>query len=101
MIDRTCFICQILNVRGEQHGASGRMSPLRSKGEAEHYLNPSTSDAQRQQHGFIGMSTTVDELSHTALQEEKTCDAEQVVATGRKSSKTLRGKGEAVWPPLL
>ena len=47
------------------------------------------------------MSTTVDELSYTPSQEEKTRDAEQIVATGRKSWKTLRGKGEAVWPPIL
>lgn len=65
---------------------------------SERYSSPSTSDTQ---HGFICMSTTVDELSYTPSQEEKARDAEQVVATGRKSWKTLRGKGEAVWPPLL
>jgi transcriptional enhancer factor len=67
----------------------------------ERYSSPSTSDAQSQQHGYICMSTTVDELSYTPSQEEKTRDAEQVVATGRKSWKTLKGRGEAVWPPLL
>ena len=45
--------------------------------------------------------TTVDELSYTPPQEEKTRDAEQAVATGRKTWKALKGKGEAVWPPLL
>jgi hypothetical protein len=94
----TYFICQIVNVHGEQHEASGRKSPgpLRSKGETERYSN-----AQSQQHGYICMSTTVDDLSYTPSQEEKTRDAEQVVATGRKSWKTLKGRGEAVWPPLL
>lgn len=66
----------------------------------QRYSCPSTS-ASSQQHEFVCMSTTVDELSYTPSQEEKTRDAEQIVATGRKSWKTLRGKGEAVWPPLL
>ena len=39
--------------------------------------------------------------AYTPPQDEKTRDAEQVVATGRKIWKTLRRKGEAVWPPLL
>jgi hypothetical protein len=94
-IDRAYFIRQILNVRGE-HGASGRESPLKSKGEVERYAIPSTSD----QHGFIDMSTSLDELSYPPSQEE-TRDAEHVVANGRKNWKTLRGKGETVWPPLL
>jgi hypothetical protein len=68
---------------------------------SERYSSPSTSDAQSQQYGYICMSTTVDELSYTPSQEEKTRDAERVVATGRKSWKTLKGRGEAVWPPLL
>ncbi|KAF8813184.1 hypothetical protein BYT27DRAFT_7181660 [Phlegmacium glaucopus] len=66
----------------------------------QRYPSPSPSGTS-QQHGFVCMSTTVDELSYTPSQEEKTRDAEQIVATGRKSWKTLRGKGEAVWPPLL
>jgi hypothetical protein len=98
MIDHTYFICQILNV-GEQHGASGSKSLLRSKVEAERYVNPFTSDAPRL-HECIGMSTTVDELYHRPSLEKKTRDAEQVVADG-KSWKALRGKGETVWPPLL
>ncbi|KAF8804881.1 hypothetical protein BYT27DRAFT_7106114 [Phlegmacium glaucopus] len=66
----------------------------------QRYSCPYTS-ASPQQHGFVCLSTTLDELSYTPSQEEKTRDAEQIVATGRKSWKTLRGKGEAVWPPLL
>ena len=98
MINCTYFISQILNVQGEQHG---RKSPLRGKRGVERYSNLSTSDAQSQQHGFICTSTTVDEFSYTPSQEEKSRDAEQVGATGRKSWRTLRGKREAVWPPLL
>ena len=41
------------------------------------------------------------EPAYTPPQDKKTRDAEQVVATGRKIWKTLRRKGEAVWPPLL
>lgn len=47
------------------------------------------------------MATTVADLSYTPSEEEKSRDAAQFVATGRKSWKTLKGKGEAVWPPLL
>jgi len=47
------------------------------------------------------MSTTVDDLSYTPSEQEKSRDAAQIVATGRRSWKTLKGKGEAVWPPLL
>jgi transcriptional enhancer factor len=65
---------------------------------SDRYSSPSTSDAQ---YGYICISTTIDELSYTPSQEEKTRDAEQVVATGRKSWKTLKGKGESVWPPIL
>ena len=52
------------------------------------------------QDGFINMST-VDDLSYTPSEEEKYRDAAQIAATGRRSWKTLRGKGEAVWPPKL
>ncbi|EDR01694.1 uncharacterized protein LACBIDRAFT_333124 [Laccaria bicolor S238N-H82] len=52
------------------------------------------------QHGFINMST-VDDLSYTPSEDEKYRDAAQIAATGRRSWKTLRGKGEAVWPPNL
>ena len=98
MINYGYFICQILNVQGEQHEASDNKSPPRSKREAERYTNSSTSDAQSQQHGFIGMSTSADELSYTRSHEEKTRDVDQVFATGWK---TQRRKGEAVWPPSL
>jgi transcriptional enhancer factor len=47
------------------------------------------------------MSTTVDDLSYTPSAEERSRDAAQFVDTGRRSWKTLKGKGEAVWPPLL
>ena len=77
MIDRTYLIYQILNVRNEQHGPSGRKSPLRSKQETEYYLNPSTLDTQSQQHGIIGMSTSAGELSYASSQEEKFRNAEQ------------------------
>jgi hypothetical protein len=49
---------------------------------------------------FVCMST-VDDLSYTPSPEERTRDAAQIAATGRRSWKTLKGKGEAVWPPLL
>lgn len=54
----------------------------------------------QQEYSFV-MATTVDDLSYTPSEEEKYRDAAQFVATGRKSWKTLKGKGEAVWPPLL
>ncbi|KAF8972169.1 hypothetical protein BDZ97DRAFT_1783536 [Flammula alnicola] len=54
----------------------------------------------KQEYGFV-MSTTVDDLSYTPSEQEKSRDAAQFLATGRKSWKTLKGKGEAVWPPLL
>ncbi|KAF5391586.1 hypothetical protein D9757_002527 [Collybiopsis confluens] len=50
--------------------------------------------------GFICMST-VEDLSYTPSAEEKSRDAAQIVATGRRSWKTLKGRGEAVWPPQL
>ena len=93
MIHRTYYIYQILNVE-----TSDRKNPPRRRGEAERY---SMSDAESQQHGFVGKSTTVDEHSYSPSQEEKTRDAEQVVATGRKSWKTQRRKGQAVWPLFL
>ncbi|KAF9478326.1 hypothetical protein BDN70DRAFT_880094 [Pholiota conissans] len=54
----------------------------------------------QQEYSFV-MATTVADLSYTPSEEEKSRDAAQFVATGRKSWKTLKGKGEAVWPPLL
>ncbi|KAJ7592967.1 hypothetical protein C8J56DRAFT_1161962 [Mycena floridula] len=43
----------------------------------------------------------VDDLSYTPSAAEKTRDDAQLAATGRRNWKTLRGKGEAVWPPQL
>lgn len=60
-------------------------------------VSVATTDSQ---HGFINMST-VDDLSYTPSEEEKYRDAAQIAATGRRSWKTLRGQGEAVWPPNL
>lgn len=54
----------------------------------------------KQHPGFVCMST-VDDLSYTPSAEERSRDAAQIVATGRRSWKTLKGKGEAVWPPHL
>lgn len=45
--------------------------------------------------------STVDDLSYTPSAEELSRDAAQVAATGRRSWKTLKGRGEAVWPPQL
>jgi TEA/ATTS domain len=45
--------------------------------------------------------STVDGLSYTPSAEERSRDAAQIVATGRRSWKTLKGTGEAVWPPQL
>lgn len=45
--------------------------------------------------------STVDDLSYTPSIEERMRDAAQILATGRRSWKTLKGKGEAVWPPHL
>lgn len=50
--------------------------------------------------GFVCMST-VDDLSYTPTDEQRHRDAAQILATGRRSWKTLKGKGEAVWPPNL
>lgn len=46
-------------------------------------------------------TSTVEDLSYTPSAREQTRDAAQIAATGRRSWKTLRGKGEAVWPPNL
>ncbi|KAJ3922918.1 hypothetical protein F5877DRAFT_183, partial [Lentinula edodes] len=49
---------------------------------------------------YISMST-VEDLSYTPSVQERTRDAAQIMATGRRSWKTLKGRGEAVWPPHL
>jgi hypothetical protein len=56
--------------------------------------------ADKQPLTYVCMST-VDDLSYTPSAEERTRDAAQIAATGRRSWKTLKGKGEAVWPPHL
>lgn len=50
---------------------------------------------------YIFISTTVDDLAYTPSAEERSRDAAQFVATGRKWWKTLKKGGEAVWPPML
>ena len=57
---------------------------------------PYMSDTLTQQHRFICISTVVNELSYTPLQEERTCEAEQAVPTDRHSWKTLRGRREPI-----
>ena len=59
----------------------------------------SSSTRVSQNSGFT--MPTVDDLSYTPSAEERLRDAAQISATGRRSWKTLKGKGEAVWPPLL
>ena len=59
-----------------------------------------SSDKQLQPSGYVCMST-VDDFSYTPSAEERTRDAAQIVITGRRSWKMLKGKGEAVWPPNL
>ena len=49
---------------------------------------------------FITLST-VDDLSYTPSEEQKSRDRAQIQATGRRSWKTLKGKAEAVWSPEL
>ncbi|KAH6913381.1 hypothetical protein BKA70DRAFT_720760 [Coprinopsis sp. MPI-PUGE-AT-0042] len=56
--------------------------------------------SQAQQITFVTMST-VDDLSYSPSEGQKTRDAAQVAATGRRSWKKLKGKPEAVWPPAL
>ncbi|KAK1222869.1 hypothetical protein PQX77_014291 [Marasmius sp. AFHP31] len=65
-----------------------------------HHTSPGSSSLSRKHIGYVCMST-VDDLSYTPSAEEKHRDAAQIVATGRRSWKTLKGKGEAVWPPHL
>ncbi|KZV76484.1 hypothetical protein PENSPDRAFT_421177 [Peniophora sp. CONT] len=45
---------------------------------------------------------SVDDLSYHPLAcDDRTRDAVRTIVSGRKSWKTLKGKGEAVWPPYL
>ena len=49
------------------------------------------------QHSYVS-TLTVDDLSYSPSDMEKARDDSHLVATGRRNWKTLRGKGEAVWP---
>jgi hypothetical protein len=49
---------------------------------------------------FVRMSA-VDDLSYPLACDDRTKDAVNTIVSGRKSWKTLKGKGEAVWPPYL
>ncbi|VDC05677.1 unnamed protein product [Peniophora sp. CBMAI 1063] len=44
---------------------------------------------------------SVDDLSYPLACDDRTRDAVRTIVSGRKSWKTLKGKGEAVWPPYL
>lgn len=50
--------------------------------------------------GHMGLATASD-FSYTPSSTEEFRDVAQVATTGRTNWKTLRGKGEAVWPPNL
>ncbi|TFY73468.1 hypothetical protein EWM64_g10544, partial [Hericium alpestre] len=49
---------------------------------------------------YVRMSA-VDDLSYPLACDDRTRDAVHTIVSGRKSWKTLKGKGEAVWPPYL
>ncbi|KAA1470480.1 hypothetical protein DENSPDRAFT_879737 [Dentipellis sp. KUC8613] len=49
---------------------------------------------------YVRMSA-VDDLSYPLACDDRTRDAVNTIVSGRKSWKTLKGKGEAVWPPYL
>lgn len=57
--------------------------------------NGSTSDT------ITTQTMTVDDLSSTYSAEESLAVLYQRDATGRRCHKTLKGGGEAVWPPNL
>ncbi|KAJ3782827.1 TEA/ATTS domain family-domain-containing protein [Lentinula aff. detonsa] len=63
-------------------------------------MSPRSAKSHKPHANYICMST-VEDLSYTPSVEEKNRDAAQIVATGRRSWKTLRGRGEAVWPPHI
>jgi transcriptional enhancer factor len=44
--------------------------------------------------------SAVDDLSYPFACDDRTRDAVNTIFSGRKSRKTLKGKGEAVWPYL-
>jgi transcriptional enhancer factor len=45
--------------------------------------------------------TMASPIPYTLPADDRTRDAVQTIVSGRKSWKTLKGKGEAVWPPYL
>jgi transcriptional enhancer factor len=55
----------------------------------------------QQQQGFATAMNTVNDISYCPSAEEKTRNAEQIVVTGRRNWKLMKGKKEAVWPPNL
>ena len=60
-----------------------------------------SSAAEGQQMTFTTTLSTVEDLSYTPSEEQKSRDLAQIKATGRRSWKTLKGKAEAVWGPEL
>jgi hypothetical protein len=62
--------------------------------------SPDPYEAYYDEENQLNMST-IEELSYTPTMEERYRDAAQVATTGRTNWKTLRGRGEAVWPPHL
>lgn len=50
---------------------------------------------------FTTTMSTIEDLSYTPSEHQKSRDLAQIKATGRRSWKTLKGKAEAVWGPEL
>lgn len=46
-------------------------------------------------------TASTDGLDYSLAPDDRTRDAVHTIVSGRKSWKTLKGKGEAVWPPYL
>lgn len=46
-------------------------------------------------------SASADGVDYPLAPDDRTRDAVHTIVSGRKSWKTLKGKGEAVWPPYL
>ncbi|GBE80894.1 hypothetical protein SCP_0306150 [Sparassis crispa] len=56
--------------------------------------------AARQFAQHVRVSST-DELSYSSSSKDEINDTIQTIVTGRKCWKTMKGKGEVVWPPYL
>ncbi|KAF5341753.1 hypothetical protein D9611_001816 [Ephemerocybe angulata] len=54
-----------------------------------------------QELSFTTSMSTIEDLSYTPSEVQKSRDLAQIKATGRRSWKTLKGKAEAVWGPEL